>query len=71
MLLGVSSGVTLSVPFCMGKLIDLIQEASKSGAVDDTLLKLTAGLSVIFIIGGVANAGRVYLLQLSGIYLLY
>ncbi|XP_039249155.2 ATP-binding cassette sub-family B member 10, mitochondrial-like [Styela clava] len=65
-LLGISSSVTLAVPFCMGRLIDLVQVAASQGGMEDTLMKVAIGLSTIFVIGAAANAGRVYLLQLSG-----
>jgi len=62
----VSSSVTLSVPFLMGKLIDIVQEASEKGALQETLQPLLAILSSVFVIGALANIGRVYLLQISG-----
>lgn len=65
-LLAVSSSVTLLVPFCMGRLIDLVQTAATQGGMEETLFKVSIGLSAIFILGAAANAGRVYLLQLSG-----
>lgn len=58
----------MSVPFCMGKLIDLIQVAASTHGMEDTLFKVSVGLSAIFVIGAIANAGRVYLLQISGLY---
>ena len=65
-LLVVSSSVTLSVPFLMGKVIDVVQEASDKGVLQGTLIPAAAFLSFIFVIGAVANTGRVYLLQMSG-----
>lgn len=65
-LLGISSSVSLAVPFCMGRLIDLVHTAAAHGGMEETLMKVSIGLSVIFIIGAAANMGRVYLLQVSG-----
>lgn len=65
-LLGISSSVSLAVPFCMGRLIDLVHTAAAQGGMEETLMKVSIGLSVIFVIGAAANMGRVYLLQLSG-----
>lgn len=65
-LLGISSSVSLAVPFCMGRLIDLVHTAAAQGGMEETLMKVSIGLSVIFVIGAAANMGRVYLLQVSG-----
>ena len=70
-----SSSVTMLVPFCIGKLIDLIYNSTEDFTEMLWNLKLTcAGLSVVFLIGAVANLGRVFIVQttgrLSGIFLL-
>ncbi|CAL1527144.1 unnamed protein product, partial [Lymnaea stagnalis] len=58
----ISSAVTLSVPFFIGKIIDLIYTSEKENMLS-TLRTFCASLIVIFIIGGLANFGRVYILQ--------
>lgn len=60
----ISSAVTLSVPFFIGKIIDLIYTSEKENMMS-TLRTFCASLIVIFIIGGLANFGRVYILQSS------
>ncbi|KAH9507216.1 ATP-binding cassette sub- B member 10, mitochondrial [Bulinus truncatus] len=60
----VSSAVTLSVPYFIGKIIDLIYTSEK----DKMMHNLTAfctSLLAIFFIGGLANFGRVYVIQSS------
>lgn len=65
--LTVSSAVTMSAPFLLGKVIDTIYG---SGADTETmtasLTSLCALLSGVFLCGGAANAARVYLMQISG-----
>ena len=66
-LLFVSSGITMAVPFCMGKIIDLIYTDSQTH--DAMMQKLTAFsklLCGVFLIGAVANTLRVYLIYTSG-----
>ena len=66
-LLLVSSAVTMAVPFCMGKVIDLIYSSSNDTVqMMETLSSLGKYLCGIFILGGMANFGRVYLIQISG-----
>lgn len=67
-MLTISSGVTLSVPFLMGKLIDVVQEATAQGGLQETLQPLLALLSLVFCAGALANVGRIYLLQMSGTF---
>ena len=62
----ISSGVSLSVPFCIGYVIDIINSAAKEGQVKKKLNTICAILAVVFLIGGAANFGRVYLMQISG-----
>lgn len=72
-LLFISSGVTMSVPFALGKVIDIIysmdqmkkdKSASKE-MIKDNLNKVCLALVVVFAIGGLANFGRVYLMRIS------
>ncbi|XP_029644906.1 ATP-binding cassette sub-family B member 10, mitochondrial [Octopus sinensis] len=62
----VSSTVTMAVPFCIGKVVDIINSAYKDGNVMSKLNVMCQSLMVIFLIGGLANCGRVYLIQISG-----
>lgn len=63
--LAVSSVVTMSAPFFLGKIIDVIY-TDPSGDFGDSLTRLCAGLTCVFLCGAAANAVRVYLMQSSG-----
>ncbi|XP_078676320.1 ATP-binding cassette sub-family B member 10, mitochondrial-like [Branchiostoma floridae x Branchiostoma belcheri] len=65
-LLLISSAVTMAVPYSMGRVIDTIYSAVEQGNVMDNLKWICKILVVVFIVGGCANAGRVYLMQMSG-----
>nr|QNH67938.1 ATP-binding cassette transporter subfamily B member 10 [Brachionus plicatilis] len=65
LLLAVSSGVTMAVPFCIGKLIDFIQSGNKE-EMKENLKKMTLIMGVIFLVGAFANFGRVYVIRASG-----
>lgn len=58
----------MSVPFCIGKIIDIIYTASKD---PEQTMKLMSNickiLFAVFVVGGVANFGRVYLIQMAGV----
>ncbi|KAJ9579752.1 hypothetical protein L9F63_004589, partial [Diploptera punctata] len=64
-LLLVSSSITMAVPFCLGKVIDVIYTAD-ANKMKENLNTLSAALLGIFIIGGLCNFGRVYLMSISG-----
>ncbi|XP_043284876.1 ATP-binding cassette sub-family B member 10, mitochondrial [Venturia canescens] len=64
-LLIVSSTVTMAVPFCIGKIIDIIY-TSDQVKTRENLNKLGLALSVVFLIGAVCNFGRVYLMSTTG-----
>jgi len=74
-LLVISSAVTMAVPFALGKVIDIIynldqlkdsdQEMQKQ-VIRDRLQKVCLGLAGVFILGGLCNFGRVYLMRVSG-----
>ncbi|XP_059504273.1 ATP-binding cassette sub-family B member 10, mitochondrial isoform X3 [Stegostoma tigrinum] len=64
--LGVSSLVTMSAPFFLGKVIDTIYMNPVGENVTGSLTSLCAILSGVFICGAAANAVRVYLMQISG-----
>lgn len=66
-LLFISSAITMSVPFCMGKIIDIIYTSSQDpGQMVETLSYVCKILCGVFLLGGTANFGRVYLIQTSG-----
>ncbi len=74
-LLFISSGVTMSVPFALGKIIDIIysmdqlkgssSQESEKDKIKSIRDKVCLALLGVFVIGGVANFGRVYLMRLS------
>ncbi|XP_062912127.1 ATP-binding cassette sub-family B member 10, mitochondrial isoform X1 [Mobula hypostoma] len=64
--LGVSSMVTMSAPFFLGKVIDTIYTNPAGGDVTASLTSLCAVLSGVFLCGAAANGARVYLMQVSG-----
>ncbi|XP_054842907.1 ATP-binding cassette sub-family B member 10, mitochondrial isoform X1 [Eublepharis macularius] len=63
--LTVSSVITMSAPFFLGKVIDVIY-TNPSGDFADNLSNLCVLLSGIFFCGAAANATRVYLMQTAG-----
>ncbi|XP_040453614.1 ATP-binding cassette sub-family B member 10, mitochondrial isoform X2 [Falco naumanni] len=63
--LTVSSVITMSAPFFLGKVIDVIY-TNPSEDFTDSLTSLCALLSGIFLCGAAANAIRVYLMQTAG-----
>ncbi|CAH1792181.1 unnamed protein product [Owenia fusiformis] len=65
-LLVISSGVTMAVPFCIGKVIDIIYDSGKDGNMVEKLTSFCQVLVGVFLVGAVANAGRVYLMSTSG-----
>ncbi|XP_072712431.1 ATP-binding cassette sub-family B member 10, mitochondrial [Ciconia boyciana] len=63
--LAVSSVITMSAPFFLGKVIDVIYTNPSEDFID-SLTSLCALLSGIFLCGAAANATRVYLMQTAG-----
>ncbi|MBZ3882529.1 ATP-binding cassette sub-family B member 10, mitochondrial [Sciurus carolinensis] len=63
--LAVSSVVTMSAPFFLGKVIDVIY-AGPTVDHSASLTDLCLGLTCVFLCGAAANAVRVYLMQSSG-----
>lgn len=61
----VSSSITMAVPFCFGKVIDVINTMEKTNMKEE-LNRLTFALFVIFLIGGVSNFSRIYLMSTAG-----
>ncbi|XP_068167758.1 ATP-binding cassette sub-family B member 10, mitochondrial isoform X2 [Antennarius striatus] len=65
--LTVSSAVTMSAPFLLGKVIDTIYSgATDIATMTSSLTSLCVLLTGVFLCGGAANAARVYLMQTSG-----
>ncbi|KAM4602918.1 ATP-binding cassette sub-family B member 10, mitochondrial [Polymixia lowei] len=63
----VSSAVTMSAPFFLGKVIDTIYTAGTDmETMTASLTSLCITLAGVFLCGGAANAARIYLIQASG-----
>ena len=54
----------------MGKVIDVINTSAKDGTIMEKLTSICSVLLVIFVIGGLANFGRFYLMQISGMLMM-
>lgn len=63
--LAVSSVITMSAPFFLGRIIDVIY-TNPSENYGDSLTRLCAALTCVFLCGAAANSIRVYLMQSSG-----
>ncbi|XP_062573105.1 ATP-binding cassette sub-family B member 10, mitochondrial-like [Saccostrea cucullata] len=63
-LLIISSGISMSIPFCIGKVIDTIYSDSEN--MTATLTNICQILIFVFIIGAIANMGRIYIMNNSG-----
>lgn len=63
--LAASSVITMSAPFFLGKVIDVIYTDPTADFGSD-LARLCLPLSGLFLCGAAANAVRVYLMQTSG-----
>lgn len=57
----------MAVPFALGRIIDIIYTNDQS-KMRENLNKLCASLTVVFFVGALCNFGRVYLMNLSGIF---
>ena len=55
----------MTIPFCLGKVIDIIYTGDTENTKKN-LNKVCLTLLGIFIIGGICNFGRVYLMRVSG-----
>lgn len=63
----VSSTVTMSIPFSLGKVLDIIYNNSdNSEEARMKLNKVSGVLLCIFVLGAICNFGRVYLMSVSG-----
>ena len=65
----------MAVPYAIGKIIDIIynmdqlkqsEQESQKIIIRERLEKVCAGLTAVFLIGGLCNFGRVYLMRVSG-----
>ena len=65
-LLLISSTVSMAVPFGIGKVIDTIFTQNDGIDITERLKGIYKILFGIFIVGGLANFGRVYLMRISG-----
>ncbi|XP_063868346.1 ATP-binding cassette sub-family B member 10, mitochondrial-like [Scylla paramamosain] len=65
-LLSVSSTITMSVPFALGHVIDLIYTADGGQAMSGGLQRVCLALTGVFLTGAAANFGRVYLMNVAG-----
>lgn len=59
----ISSSISMSVPFVLGKILDLIfdKDGERAAQAMDKLKHFSLILCGVFLIGGLANFGRVYL----------
>lgn len=64
-LLLISSTVTMAVPFCLGRVIDIIYTTDKTQSREN-LDKISLLLVGVFLVGSVCNFGRVYLMTIAG-----
>lgn len=69
-LLLISSSVTMVVPFYLGKLIDFITTGDKE-TMKSRLKNISLIMTGIFLIGAIANFGRVYIIQSTGMFEYY
>ena len=56
----------MSVPFCMGRVLDVIYAAQGRGEMVEKLSFMCKVFVLIFVIGALANFGRIVLIQTSG-----
>jgi putative ABC transport system ATP-binding protein len=65
-LLLVSSSVSMSIPFTIGKLIDFFSTANPQIPLGLSTWQASGALLFLFSVGAAANAGRAYLMKMSG-----
>ncbi|CAO3664639.1 unnamed protein product [Rhizopus stolonifer] len=65
-LLVVSSAITMSIPFSMGKIIDIVTNPSVDSYMGLTMPEFAGVLSMVFVVGAAANTARVMLFRISG-----
>ena len=67
LLLVISSTITMAVPFFIGKLIDFIQSSDDDKErMKAKLRNVTLVMAGVFVVGALANFGRVYIIQSTG-----
>lgn len=67
-----SSSVTIAVPFSLGKVLDIIYSSTNDlGATTERLDSLCLMLCGVFLVGGLCNFGRVYLMSISGKFVIF
>ncbi|OZJ01380.1 hypothetical protein BZG36_05702, partial [Bifiguratus adelaidae] len=62
----ISSGITMSVPFSMGKIIDIVTNPGQTTFLNLSLPQLFVILSGVFCIGALANVCRVLIFRITG-----
>lgn len=60
-----SSTVTMALPFCLGKIIDILYTKDQN-KTKENLNKVCFVLLGIFIFGGICNFARIYLMSTTG-----
>ncbi|KAJ6631501.1 P-loop containing nucleoside triphosphate hydrolase protein [Mycena sp. CBHHK59/15] len=65
-LLFVSSSVSLSIPFTIGKLIDFFSSANPQFPMGISMWQASSILLLMFTVGAMANAGRALLMRMAG-----
>lgn len=65
-LLAISSTITMTIPFTMGKIIDIVTSSQAVIPYGLSLTQVFSGLGAIFVVGSIANAGRVMLIRIAG-----
>ncbi|KAJ1720309.1 ATP-binding cassette permease mdl1 [Coemansia erecta] len=65
-LLLVSSGVSMAIPFSMGKIIDMATSAGAAMPYGLTPAQGFGALAAVFAVGALANAGRIVLMRTAG-----
>uniref|UniRef100_A0A1Y1LBW0 ABC transmembrane type-1 domain-containing protein n=2 Tax=Photinus pyralis TaxID=7054 RepID=A0A1Y1LBW0_PHOPY len=66
-LLFISSAVTMAVPFTLGKVLDIIYTNSDNVEEARSKMNRLCGILIaVFIVGGICNFGRVYIMSTSG-----
>jgi ATP-binding cassette, subfamily B (MDR/TAP), member 10 len=63
-----SSSVTMAVPFSLGKVVDILYSSESGQTTTNQLLPLCTVLLAVFAAGAACNFGRVYLMNVSGIF---
>jgi len=61
----------MAVPFGIGRVIDIIYTTAKDGHMVERLTNFCQILLIIFVMGALANFGRIYLMQTSGKWEVY